>query len=251
MNTTICNGCGFNATTTAPAHCPLCGTPGNRFLSEQKAAQRSNIKVSNINHRITRLKAEGLGTSAYRLETSAGSVWIDCLPVFNEAVAPVDAILFTHRDFMGATDRYQQAWHAETWLHRVEQSHPLAQDHHITHGFDDNFCRGDLEAFVIGGHTPGFTVYLHKDALFVCDLVLGQDDLMRFNAAGSPEANLDAATRLNALLRRRKIRVVCGYNSVTDFRSWQNAFKKLLARTERSLHALQLSQPVDPFRQTA
>lgn len=251
MNTLICNGCGFNTTKTVAAHCPLCGTPGNRYLTEQQASERHTIKVSEVNHRITRLKAEGLGTSVYCLTTAAGNVWIDCLPVFNSAIAPAKAILFTHRDFMGATDRYQHAWQAETWLHEDETSHPLAKEHVISHRFDNDFCYGNVEAYVIGGHTSGFTAYIHKDALFLCDLVLGQDDWMRFNATSSPTENLHAARRLNAVLRRRKIRIVCGYNYVADFRTWHATFKKLMTKTERLLQHSQSPQTIDLFKQTA
>lgn len=227
MTSLVCGGCGFNPPQQIPPHCLLCGTPRERFVSDDIIDARSALKETRVNNKVTRLKAEGLGVSVYRIETLRGTAWIDCLPVFNPDIAAVDAILFTHRDFMGASDRYHQHWGSSVYLHEAEHQHPLAAHHHVSQAFSSDFQYNEIEAFVLGGHTPGFTVYIHRDVLFVCDLVVGSENHMHFNPFGHTEKTLLGARRLKNLLRRRTIRTVCGFNYVTDFDTWMPYFKKL------------------------
>lgn len=227
MTSLVCGGCGFNPPQQIPAHCLLCGTPKDRFVSEAYVNERCTLKETRVNHRVTRLKAEALGVSVYRIETPHRSVLIDCLPTFNPDIPAVDAILFTHRDFMGASDRYHQHWGSEVYLHEAEHQHPLACHHQVTQPFSNDFEYHGINAFVLGGHTPGFTAYIYQDVLFVCDLVVGSAEDMRFNPFGNREKIRLAAQRLKHLLRRRTVRTVCGFNYVTDFDQWMSYFKKL------------------------
>ncbi|MCO4758779.1 MAG: hypothetical protein KC477_12205 [Oceanospirillaceae bacterium] len=196
-------------------------------MSEALIHQRNTLKEVRVNNRVTRLKAEALGVSAYRIKTPRSTVLIDCLPTFNPDLPAADAILFTHRDFMGASDRYHQHWGTEVYLHEAEHQHPLASHHHVSHAFSDDFEHHGIDAFVLGGHTPGFTVYIYRDVLFVCDLVVGRAEDMHFNPFGNREKIRLGAQRLKHLLRRRTVRTVCGFNYVTDFDQWMPYFRKL------------------------
>ena len=53
----------------------------------------------------------------------------------------------------------------QVYIHQLDAAHPLAQQFPVGNAFSGDFERGSLEAYHIGGHTPGFTMYIHGDVL--------------------------------------------------------------------------------------
>ena len=111
----------------------------------------------------------GLEHAAYRVETGDGAIWIDCPSAFNWDLEPVSAIYFTHKDFMGASNQYRDLWNAEICLHAQDAKLAIVKTFPVDRKFTEDFSERGLEAFHIGGHSPGFTVYVFGDVLFVCD----------------------------------------------------------------------------------
>ena len=96
--------------------------------------------------------------------------------------------------------------------------------------FDGDFVHGELEAFHVGGHTPGFTVYLFGRVLFVCDYAFPPDESMHFNPhSPSMEGMRERGARIRSLTEGRGIETVCGYNFVVPFDDWMPRFESLLA----------------------
>lgn len=229
MSVFVCKGCGYNAPGHAPDFCPHCGMRARGFLSAEMASEIYAVQEEWVSGEVYRLRSEPrLGVSAYRIDTPQGRVWIDCPPVMDAELAVPQSILFTHRDFLGAAQQYQAQHGTQLWLHQADATHPLVTGTSIDQPFDGDFVWQGIEAFHLGGHTPGFTLYLYKDLLFACDYVFGVDAEMKLNAFGNRHAIRAGAERILAVTAGRRIRKVCGYNYVTDFRRWRSNLQRLL-----------------------
>ena len=145
----------------------------------------------------------GYEHSAYRIESEEGAAWIDSPSAFNRQLAPVDAILFTHHHFMGASNQYRQIWNAEIWLHDLDARHRLAALFPIDRRFFDDFSVYGIEAYHTGGHTPGFTFYIYHDVLFICDYVFLTDVGMRFNPYGPEQETINRHSEYMKLLKAK------------------------------------------------
>jgi hydroxyacylglutathione hydrolase len=55
----------------------------------------------------------GYKHAAYRIKTTKIAAWIDSPSAFKRRLAPVDAILFTHHYFTGASNQYRRISNAE------------------------------------------------------------------------------------------------------------------------------------------
>jgi len=80
----------------------------------------------------------------------------------------------------------------------------------------------------IGGHTPGFTVYIWQDVLFVCDYVYPPGGAMKLNPHGPVRATVGGAGRLAERVADEDLTTVCGYNYVTRFDAWYSGFTTLI-----------------------
>jgi hydroxyacylglutathione hydrolase len=170
----------------------------------------------------------GLEHAAYRIETPTGNVWIDSPSAFNRDLKPVDAILFTHLHFMGASNQYRRIWNSQVWLHELDAQHPLVAKFDVDKRFTEDFSFYGIEAYHIGGHTPGFTLYIYQDALFIYDYVFLDKSELRFNPYGSQPDTLSQAHRIHDIVMSRKLVTVCGYNYVMSFKDWLVAFENLI-----------------------
>ncbi len=231
MQSFVCTGCGYNAVDNIPVRCPFCYADSDKFLKSEQTPHLYNISMVKVTDSVSQLITQpGIGTRAYRLETTDGPVWIDCPSVFDNKLEPVDAILYSHGDFMGASDLYRDYWAAETYLHEADCSHPLAVDHQVDHAFRGDFKRGSLEAWHLAGHTPGFTAYIDDDALFICDYIFGFGPDMKLNVFGNPDEIRAGILRLLDVIGERQLSVVCGYNYVTNYPQWRQHLLNLLGR---------------------
>jgi hypothetical protein len=216
-----------------PDVCPLCGARPDNFVTSEQAEQDYRVTPKRVTDEVSQLlsvPALGLEHAAYRIETDQGPVWIDSPSVFNRDLDPVDAIIFTHRDFLGASNLYRELWGAEIHLHQLELAHRFAKGRVIDRPFKSDFARGSLEAFHIDGHTPGFTVYIHRNLLFVCDFVFMAGKRMRFNPYSGDM--ITAATRILEVIEGRELDKVCGYNYVAEYPEWRAELRRITAATE-------------------
>ena len=111
----VCRVCGYNMIGERPGVCPFCGARHEEFLTSEETEQLYSVTQSAVADGVTQLMSVprlGLEHAAYRIETDLGPVWIDSPSAFNRDIEPVDAILFTHKDFMGASNQYRELWGA-------------------------------------------------------------------------------------------------------------------------------------------
>lgn len=228
----VCKVCGYNMLGTCPDHCPFCGADRGQFLTAEEATARYRVVEHPITGALSRIDTEpaiGIEHAAYRVDTGQKVFLIDCPVVFDPNLRPVDVIAFTHPHFLGACNLYRQAFGAEVWIHLADSLNPLARAYPFDRTFERGFAEFGLEALPIDGHTPGFTVYMHGDSLFPCDLVFPDEDGMRFNPYGPDRSTRDAGAYLRKRIEGRDFARVCGWNYVADYRDWREQFDTLLA----------------------
>lgn len=229
----VCTACGYNMIGSMPDLCPFCRANRDKFLNWNKAEQIYRVTTYRVNDYVTQLISVprlGIEHAAYRIETDDGAFWIDCPSVFNQDLEPVEAIYFTHRDFMGASNQYRKLWNAKVYLHVSDAEHPLAEQFPIDNLIYGDFTKHGIEAFYIGGHTPGFTIYIYDKVLFICDYAYPPGPSMQFNPYGPKNKTRKRASRILDLVSERSLDIVCGYNFFTDFSSWREDYKHLLDR---------------------
>ena len=229
----VCTVCGYNMIGEMPDICPFCGARHDKFLTWEKAEHTYRVAPHRVNDYVTQLLSVprlGLEHAAYRLETDDGAVWIDCPSAFNPDLKPVEAIYFTHKDFLGASNQYRELWGAKVYLHLLDAEHPLAKPFPVDKQFNGDFTEHGIEAFHIGGHTPGFTMYIYGKVLFICDYAFPPGSRMQLNPFGPQDETRDLAARILEVISERSLETVCGYNFVTEFDGWHEDFKRLLDR---------------------
>ncbi len=228
----VCLECGYNMIGEMPDVCPFCGARHDHFLPWNEAEKTYRVTSRPVNDCIDQLLSMpklGLEHAAYRIETEQGAVWIDSPSAFNRDLAPVQTILFTHHHFMGASNQYRKLWNAEVRLHDLDARHPLSASFAIDLRFTGNYIAYDIEAFHIGGHTPGFTLYIYQNVLFVCDYVFLTESGMRFNPFGPELETRTRALRIYEVVKDRHLETVCGYNYVANFADWLSRFESLMS----------------------
>ncbi|MDD1622178.1 MAG: MBL fold metallo-hydrolase [Methylococcaceae bacterium] len=227
----VCLQCGYNMIGNMPDVCPFCGAKHDRFMAWDEAEKTYHVTAHAVNDTVSQLLSVpklGLEHAAYRIETEAGAVWIDSPSAFNRGLAPVKAIFFTHHHFLGASNQYRRLWDAEVWLHDLDAKHHLSALFDIDRRFSDDFVAYGIEAYHIGGHTPGFTFYIYRDALFICDYVFLAEAGLVFNPYGPEQETRKQAERIKEIISSKTLTTVCGYNYVANFADWMPGFERLL-----------------------
>ena len=219
----VCLQCGYNMIGEMPDVCPFCGAHHELFMSWDQVEQRYRVTTRQVNDYVSQLLSVpklGLEHAAYRIETDAGPVWIDSPAAFNHDLAPVKTILFTHHHFLGASNQYRRIWNAEVWLHERDAQHKLSALFYFDRRFTQNFSYLGIDAFHIGGHTPGFTFYIYRDVLFICDYVFLTTAGMTLNPYGPEQETRNQVQRIYEIVQGKSLKTVCGYNYVVDFADW-------------------------------
>jgi hydroxyacylglutathione hydrolase len=232
----VCLQCGYNMIGEMPDVCPFCGASHDQFMPWDEAEKTYRVTAHPINEVVSQLLSVpklGLEHAAYRIETEEGAVWIDSPSAFNRDQAPVKAILFTHHHFLGASNQYRRLWNAEVWLHDRDAQHRLSALFTIDRRYTDDFSAFGLEAYHTGGHTPGFTFYIYRDVLFICDYVFLEGDGMRFNPFGPKQETVKRAQRIHDIVKSKSLTTVCGYNYVAHYADWLTRFERLLHNESR------------------
>ncbi|MDD1605182.1 MAG: MBL fold metallo-hydrolase [Methylococcaceae bacterium] len=228
----VCLQCGYNMIGEMPDICPFCGARHDRFMTWDETEKTYRVTSHPVNDFVDQLLSVpklGLEHAAYRVETEAGAVWIDSPSAFNRELAPVNAILFTHHHFMGASNQYRYLWNTQVWLHDLDAKQPLAALFDIDQRFTDDFVAYGIEAYHIGGHTQGFTFYIYRDVLFICDYVFMTDNGMLFNPYGPELETRQHAQRIVEIVKNKSLKTVCGYNYITNFADWLVGLEHLIS----------------------
>ena len=227
----VCTVCGYNIIGALPDRCPFCGADSARCEDAGTVSRRYRLKETRVSATVTQLRCApklGLEHAAYRIAGDGGIAWIDCPSIFASDQPPADAILFTHKDFIGAANLYRQAWKTDVWLHAADAELSDVAQHSVNHRFRDDIELFGIQGVHIGGHSPGFTVYIWQDVLFVCDYAYPPGPGMKLNPHGNRDATREGAGRLADVLAAHQPATVCGYNYVTAAKDWQRAFARLL-----------------------
>ncbi|MBD9356523.1 MBL fold metallo-hydrolase [Methylomonas albis] len=230
----VCLQCGYNMIGEMPDVCPFCGAHHDQFMAWDEAEKAYRVTVHPVNDVVSQLLSEpklGLEHSAYRIETADGAVWIDSPSAFNRDLAPVQSILFTHHHFLGASNQYRRIWNAEVWLHELDAKHHLVDLFDIDRRFTEDFSHRGVEAYHVGGHTPGFTFYIYRDVLFICDYVFLTSSGLCFNPYGPESETRKQAQRIYQIIGTKSLKTVCAYNYVANFSDWLPGFERLLSVT--------------------
>ena len=227
----VCTVCGYNILDSRPDRCPFCGARHEQIFDSATISRRYRVTEKPVSDTVARLRSEpklGLEHAAYRIDADGGSVWIDSPAVYTKGLRPVDAILFTHKDFIGAANQYRAAWDCEVLLHEADAELSIVAEHCVTETFSSGIEKFGVRGYHIGGHSPGFTVYIWQETLFVCDYAYPPGKTMKLNPHGKREPTREGAGRLADLASAHKLETVCGYNYVVDFGSWMKAFTRLI-----------------------
>jgi len=226
----VCLKCGYNIIGFHPQLCPFCGASNENFITAEDCSQKYKVKSSKVNNKINRLysyPALGLEHSAYCIRIDKKFIWIDCPSTFNRDLDPMDKILFTHHHFLGASNLYRGYYTTFLWIHKDDSEHYFAEKHYFDRKFSQDFNLLGIEAFVINGHTPGFTFYIFEDVLFVCDYLIRSGKDFILNPYGSIEATKEGAKKLRDIIISRDIETVCGFNYVKEYNIWKKEFFNL------------------------
>lgn len=230
----VCVACGYNMIGEQPDVCPFCGATHDKFARWDEVEAVYQVTKKPVTEHVSQLLSVprlGLEHAAYRIETTAGAIWIDSPSAFNRILEPVTDIYFTHMDFLGASNQYRALWNARVHPHKDDARHPLVAAFTVDDRFSGDF-RADngIEAFHIGGHSPGWTAYLFGEVLFACDYAFPPGPRMRLNPFGPGAETRERGGRLLELVAERKPAVVCGHNYVVDGGEWRQDFEAALKR---------------------
>jgi glyoxylase-like metal-dependent hydrolase (beta-lactamase superfamily II) len=214
-----------------PDRCPFCGAASRTFLTSEQCSSRYEVQAVPVTKKVSRLNstpALGFEHAAYRVETGGKVFMIDCPSCFDRKVRPVSIISFTHHHFLGASNKYRDLFGAEVRIHLVESKPKISQAFPFDSLFEGDWVEEGIEAYPVGGHTPGFTIYFFEDCLFVCDYVFVEENRMVYNPYGPVGETIDGGSRIREKLAgTRDIRWVCGYNYVVGFSDWYRLFSEV------------------------
>ena len=225
----VCLVCGYNMVGFHPETCPFCGAHRTRFITSAECSDRYRVIATPVNKQVTRLNSDpalGYEHAAYRIDTGDTACWIDCPSSFDSSLDPVEAILFTHHHFLGASNLYREHFPARVHIHHADADNDLSRPFPFDEKFERDFSHHGIEACHIDGHTPGFTLYIFEETLFLCDYVFCKDGAMQLNPFGPADRTIAAAGRIREIVAERSLTTVCGYDYVVDFAEWWRMFKQ-------------------------
>ena len=186
-----------------PDKCPFCFASKSQFITAAECSDKYEIVSTEVNHKVSRVNSHpqlGVEHNAYQIRTNKGIVMIDCPSTFREEVEPMEAILFTHHHFLGASRLYQERFKTQIWIHSDDSSNILTRNYKFDKLFKSNFSYSEIEAFHINGHTPGFTFYIFEDVLLICDYLVGFNDNFRLNPYGPSKDTLNGAQEMKKII---------------------------------------------------
>ena len=223
----VCLVCGFNMVGFHPDRCPFCGAARKHFLTAEECSARFRVVSTPVNAKVNRLNSHpalGIEHAAYRIETGRGACWVDCPSCFDASLAKADELFFTHHHFLGASNLYREDFKAKVHIHHLDSVHAICRPFIFDGTFNEHFVHHGIEAYPIDGHTPGFTLYIFEDVLFICDYVFLGRGAMKYNPFGPADRTVAGGNRIGEILEGRNLATVCGYDYVVDYADWKRRF---------------------------
>jgi hypothetical protein len=214
-----------------PEICPFCGSSNINFITAERCTQEHKVVEEKVNEYVNRLISYpklGLEHSAFCIRTNEKNIWIDCPSTFSRDLEPMDKILFTHYHFLGASNLYREYYTAFIWIHKNDSDNFLANRYPFDRKFRENFELLGINAFHIDGHTPGFTCYIFKNVLFICDYLILRGQRIILNPYSSPTLTLKGAKNLSNIIITREIDTVCGVNYIMEYEEWGDKLQQLI-----------------------
>ncbi|UFS69505.1 MBL fold metallo-hydrolase [Geomonas sp. RF6] len=224
----VCLVCGFNMVGFHPDHCPFCGTGKENFITADQCSARYRVQGTPVHKHVTRLNSTpslGIEHAAYCIDTPGGAIWIDCPSCFDKTAPRAHTILFTHHHFLGACNLYREQFGARVRIHHDDSWHQICRPFIFDDTFGADFLEHGLQAFHIDGHTPGFTMYIFEDVLFICDYVFLDGESMKYNPFGPADRTVAGGVQIAKLLQGKELSTVCGYNYVVPYDEWRRRFE--------------------------
>ena len=111
MEQYVCTVCGYNMVGYLPEYCPFCGASQEHFITSEECSARYSVVETPVTANVTRLNSSPrleLEHTAYCIHSGNKTFWIDCPSCFDANRASMDAILFTHFHFLGASNQYRE-----------------------------------------------------------------------------------------------------------------------------------------------
>ena len=227
----VCLVCGYNMVGFFPSRCPFCGAENNNFVTSDECSDTYQVVATPVSDSVVQLNSYpplGLEHAAYRIEGDGVDFMVDCPSTFDPDLAGVDIITFTHHHFLGASNLYRKKFRARVQIHRKDTENTLCRGFDFDSLFEGSFAESGLYALHTGGHTRGFTAYLYRDHLFICDYVFVKKSSMKLNPYGPQGRTRRCALDLLDAINGRELSYVCGYNYVSDYSVWRDDLEKLL-----------------------
>jgi hydroxyacylglutathione hydrolase len=155
-----------------PENCPFCGAAKEKFITSEDCSARYKVIEIPVTSKVSRLNSTprlGLEHAAYRINTGNRIYWIDCPSCFDRSLIAMNAILFTHFHFLGASNQYREHFSSSVQIHHDDSRFRLCRGFTFDRTFDTDFMESGIEAHHIDGHTPGFTCFFFENIFFVCE----------------------------------------------------------------------------------
>ncbi len=235
----VCKICGYNMIGYMKEQCPFCSAAQMKLIPSEQCSMEYHVEEAQITDEVFRVQTVpelGYRHSAYRIDSDGKSFWIDCPSIFDKSLRSIDAIRFTHHHFMGSSNQYKNLFNCAIHIHEEDARHTLSRNFPLDVRFTGDYSEDSIDAFHVGGHTPGFTFYRFDDVIFVCDYVFFRDGNhgTRLNPFGSERDTRQGLRRILDTAEDRAVRLVCGYDYVTEFPVWKEKLEKLLSQKPSS-----------------
>ncbi|KAA3656426.1 MAG: MBL fold metallo-hydrolase [Chloroflexi bacterium] len=183
MNNFICQTCGtqFQASETAPAHCPICederqyiGKDGQQWTSLDDLRKTHHNLIQPVEPHLTGIGTEprfAIGERALLVQTSQGNVLWDCISLLDDetitavsTLGGINAIAISHPHYYASMIEWSRAFDAPIYLHAADRQWVMRPDPTIQFWEGETKSLWDgLTLIRGGGHFDGGTM-LHWPA---------------------------------------------------------------------------------------
>lgn len=233
MKNYVCTICGFNMVGYHTDRCPFCGASKDRFITAEECSKNRKVldkKVADSIYKMNSSPPFSLEHAAYFIKSNEIKIWIDCPSTFDEKYSDIDYILFTHKHFLGAANIYQK-YDSKLWMNKEDIKGFYVKNQKFEKKIEGDFQLNGIKAYHINGHTDGFTFYIFKETIFICDYLFLKNNSLSFNPYGPSNLTKKGALKMKEIIssHQNELNNVCGFDYVLDFSDWIRKFEDLLS----------------------
>ncbi len=174
----VCKTCGtqYPASTQPPEHCPICederqyiGWNGQQWTTLADLQTDHQTEFREVEPGLTGIgmtPSFSIGQRALLVQTSAGNILWDCIPLLDapaiervKSLGGIAAIAISHPHYYSAMVAWSQAFDATIYLHAADREWVMRPDPSIQFwNGDTQSLPGGVSLIRCGGHFPGGTV---------------------------------------------------------------------------------------------